>query len=889
MLKAFLINLFLLLSIVQASQLENLTLRLKWKHQFQFAGYYVAKEKGYYEQLGIHLNIIEDDQNIDNLKMVENAPDGGVYSVGYPSIILKKANGANIVLLNAIYQLSPHILLTHYDSNISSIEDFRGKKIMINKDAIQTASFIAMINSHHIKLDDMQLIKPSYLLDDFIQKKVDIITAYISNEPYKLQQLGIKYTQWNPVEHGFDFYDDILYTSQQEVKLHPKRVEAFQRASLKGWEYAFKHIDQTIDIILKHYNTQHKTRDELLYEAKELKKLAYFKTIQLGTIDPTKIKRILDIYNLLGLVQNKVDINSFIFKPLQNFTLDSYEKEYLKSKQAINLCVNPNKLPFETLHDGKFNGISADYFKLIEYKYNLKFNVIPTKDYIQSLHYVKERRCDIISLALDIKDRNEYLNFTAPYLYTSLAIATKKSTLFITDIHLLEGKTVAISKDFPLKEKLKKEYPYLHIIELNSLHDGLEHVKNGEIFAFIGSRMRVSYVIENEFLHNLKISGKLDKKLAFCIGVRNDDFLLYSILQKAVQGIDRYEVAKIIKNWKDVKYVKEIDYELIYNIVFIAILVVLIVFLLYKHEKSLKEKLEYQNIVFETIINTIDNPMFYKDRSGIYRNVNETFAQQIIGVKKEKIIGKSLEELTDILSPEEIAFYKKQDEKLYKTKKNQLYETEVKIKDGSKHFFKIQKNLFYSLDNQILGYVGFMYDITDMKKRQEQLEHIASTDPLTQLYNRRYFTQISQEIYNIAKRKQQTISIIMLDIDNFKKVNDTYGHKIGDDVIVSIAQQLQKLSRKSDVACRFGGEEFLLLLSDTSTSGAFTIAQKIRSNVEKTLVYVDKEKTISVTVSIGVFSFSTQQKTTIEDAIKLSDKALYKAKENGKNRVETLE
>ena len=150
------------------------------------------------------------------------------------------------------------------------------------------------------------------IIDDLLSKKIDIRSAYLSNEIYRLDKLGIKYNIWNPKDYGFDFYADILFTSIDEVQNHSKRVERFQKASMKGWKYAFSHMEESVNIILKKYNTQNKTKDELLYEAKVLKDLAYTDSKKLGDISKEKIQRIYDIYNIMGLTKNKIDVNNFI-------------------------------------------------------------------------------------------------------------------------------------------------------------------------------------------------------------------------------------------------------------------------------------------------------------------------------------------------------------------------------------------------------------------------------------------------------------------------------------------------------------------------------------------------------------------------------------------------
>ncbi len=173
-----------------------------------------------------------------------------------------------------------------------------------------------------------------------------------------------------------------------------------------------------------------------------------------------------------------------------------------------------------------------------------------------------------------------------------------------------------------------------------------------------------------------------------------------------------------------------------------------------------------------------------------------------------------------------------------------------------------------------------------LQELQIELKLLASTDPMTKLYNRRYFTKMSEHTLDLSKREKQDLAIIMLDIDKFKNVNDTYGHGIGDDVIIELANTLLEHQRKSDVVCRYGGEEFVILLPNTSKDGAYNVAVKIRESVEKLCINIPNNDILKFTVSIGVSEVNIEDEINIEEALKRADDALYRAKENGRNRIE---
>ncbi|MEA3522229.1 MAG: diguanylate cyclase [Campylobacterota bacterium] len=175
--------------------------------------------------------------------------------------------------------------------------------------------------------------------------------------------------------------------------------------------------------------------------------------------------------------------------------------------------------------------------------------------------------------------------------------------------------------------------------------------------------------------------------------------------------------------------------------------------------------------------------------------------------------------------------------------------------------------------------------IFDLESSREELRELAEKDPMTNLYNRRYFATIADKNLQLAQRYNYELSAIMLDIDKFKNVNDTYGHSVGDDVIIMIAKKLKEFARESDVVSRFGGEEFVILFPRTSLEATLEISQKIRSMVERTLITTEEGAEFYVTISIGVSKVNNDTDNSIDDVIKRADEGLYEAKESGRNRV----
>lgn len=173
----------------------------------------------------------------------------------------------------------------------------------------------------------------------------------------------------------------------------------------------------------------------------------------------------------------------------------------------------------------------------------------------------------------------------------------------------------------------------------------------------------------------------------------------------------------------------------------------------------------------------------------------------------------------------------------------------------------------------------------NLKNAKKKLKELVNRDALTHLYNRRYFDEISQELVHLVKREKSQLSIVMIDIDKFKEINDTYGHKIGDEVLKRLSSILTKHTRDSDVVVRYGGEEFVLLLPFTHKIGAFKIAEELRKTIQETEIFIDENKLIKFTISAGVDYFDTEDDENIYESLHRADEALYSAKNNGRNKV----
>ena len=572
---------FFLLTL-NANSLQKTSVQLMWLDQFEFAGFYMAKEKGFYENLGLDVELKKFNIETDVTKeVIEKKADFGTSS---SSLLVDISENKDVLLLGSIFQSSPLILLALKDSNINYIQDIKNKKVMLTKEQQKFATLQSMLISKGITLNDVQVLDHSFNIDDLINKKTDLMLSYTTNEPFLLKEKGYESQIFHPKDYGFDFYEELIFTTKEFAQNNPKLVKDFYKATIMGWEYAFNNIDETAKLIHKKYNPQNKSLESLIFEANEMKKLAFDKNGKIGTITQERINLIINTYRVMGLIKENLNSEDFIYtKHLEdNFLLNDKEKNYLEKKKTIKMCVDPDWMPFEKIEKGKHVGIAADYIKIIEEKIKKPIILVPTKTWSESLELGQKKDCDIFSLIRTTPQREKYLNFTKPYLEIPLVIAADINAPFIDNILQVKDKKIAIVKDYAVGEILRVKYPNIDFVNVNNIHEGLELVEKGSVFGFIDTLLTIGYQIQNNYIGQLKISGRFNEIWELGIGVRNDEPILTSIFDKAIDDISANQKQRILNKWISVNYQKEIDHVFLYEVLAGLIVFTFILFLFYR-------------------------------------------------------------------------------------------------------------------------------------------------------------------------------------------------------------------------------------------------------------------------------------------------------------------
>jgi diguanylate cyclase (GGDEF)-like protein/PAS domain S-box-containing protein len=552
------------------------------------------------------------------------------------------------------------------------------------------------------------------------------------------------------------------------------------------------------------------------------------------------------------------------------------EFNYLNKKKTIKMCVLPDWLPFEQIDErGNHKGIGADIMKTISKYIDTPIELVRTKQWIDSLENLRNRKCDILPVAMDIPSRKDYMNFTKPYVSEPFVIATKLDKLFIKDSSSLSNKKIGIVKNYAFIEILKQKNPLIEIVDVSTTKEGLERVSSGELFGYIDTMPTIGYGIQKYSMFDLKIAGKLEFNIELSIASRNDEPLLNTIMQKALDSISEEQKRTIIGKWIEIKVAQVFDYTILWQISALFLFIVLAV--LYKNRavilvnrelvKAKHEIEDQQKMVDKYVL------ILRTDISGIITDVNEAYCK-VTGYSKEELIGKKHTIMQDPSMNNNVF-----DEMWNTISLNKTWSGEITNLKKDKTILSFNMYIEPIFKNSIkIGYRSICEDITDKRR----IEELSITDKLTGLYNRLKLDEIMLIKVEEFKRYKVDFSVILIDVDDFKKVNDTYGHDIGDYVLKSIAKALKQNIRITDIVGRWGGEEFMIVCTNTNLKNTAILAENLRKKISK----ITFDKVGNKTISLGVSQFTKED--TINSIFKKADDALYKSKSSGKNKVTIL-
>jgi polar amino acid transport system substrate-binding protein len=537
---------------VCAAQPEPATikLQLQWKHQFEFAGFYAAREKGFYRDVGLNVEFIE----YDNSKNIteEVLSNRAQYGVAYSSIIAEYLSGKPLVLVANFFKQSPLVLVTQKE--ITSPADLKGKRVMGVSDTIDNITLLTMLNKFGISLNDIQTIPSTYSLTDFINKKVDAISVFTTNELYTLNKKQIAYNLFDPTVYGAKYYDVNLFTTRNEAETNPNRVENFKNASIRGWQYALSHQEEIVDLILKKYNTQNRSREALLFEARQVEQIMLPNVHLVGSIDPDRIQTIADSFVQSGFADTseKLPMEQLLFKYRNNaLQLTDQELQFLQKHKTLRVHNEADWAPYNYNQHNTPYGFSIDYMKLLADKLGVKVDFVSGYTWNEFITLLRENKIDVMLNIAATGDRKQFLAFTTPYMRGTDVVFTRNNKPFhcLSDFN---GKSLAVVRGFYEQELLEKYYPEIILVTTDDSLAALKAVSFGKADGAINNLAAGQHFLSEyglpDIVPNFAIADQrfnLDLSLA----TSKENRILRDVLEKAKQLVTEQEIRDLRKKW----------------------------------------------------------------------------------------------------------------------------------------------------------------------------------------------------------------------------------------------------------------------------------------------------------------------------------------------------
>ncbi|HEY1151981.1 MAG TPA: PAS domain S-box protein [Pseudoduganella sp.] len=286
---------------------EQVTVQLKWQHQFQFAGYYAAQDKGYYREAGLDVTLLEAQPGEDPAQVVLDGK--AQYGVGASGLLLRRAAGQPVVVLASVFQHSAAALAVRRGPDGKRVPWSRARLMLSPGDH----EALAYLQREGVRPEQLDIRAHSYSYDELLQGKVDAMSVYTTSAPFVLDRANFAYDMLSPRNAGIDFYGDVLYTTESELREHPARARAMRAATLRGWRYAMAHPGEIADLIRARYPDR-STREHLMFEAAHTVPLLEQNLIELGYSNPVRWQAIADTYASLGMLPPGFQLDGFLYR-----------------------------------------------------------------------------------------------------------------------------------------------------------------------------------------------------------------------------------------------------------------------------------------------------------------------------------------------------------------------------------------------------------------------------------------------------------------------------------------------------------------------------------------------------------------------------------------------
>jgi signal transduction histidine kinase/ABC-type amino acid transport substrate-binding protein/DNA-binding response OmpR family regulator/ABC-type nitrate/sulfonate/bicarbonate transport system substrate-binding protein len=554
---------FVSMVCVNLSHANNtVRIQLKWFHQFQFAGYYAAIEKGFYEQEGLHVELKERNTQQSHIQSVIDGE--AEYGVADAGLLLDRILGKPVVLLKQIFQHSPLVFIALKSSKILSPFDMYGQKVMMDIEGHSIIPLIALIHDTIGNTKALTTTRHSFNIEDLISGKVNVMSAYITDVSYAMKIKNIPINIINPQNYGIDFYGDNFFTTEKEIETHPDRVEKMIRATLKGWQYALQHKDEVIGIIRSKYNPGLHP-DKLLYEAKMIDLMILPDIIPLGSLNVNQYKKVAKTIKKTGVNIVGDQLKHFLYKNADinmltsEMSLTPEEKKWIHDHPDIIVAFDGDYAPYSFKNEhGLFEGIAVDYINEISRKTGLTFRFYEEGKWEKLYQDAIDGKVDVIATLMIRSDRLKHFTYTQPYISLSYYIITKQDNDSIVNRNSIQNKQVALVKQYSTTKTVLDEFPSVIPYPVDTITEAVFEVLSGKVEATVLALGMAQHIIAKHNISNLKFASPYAQgAYEQGFGVKKNLPELASILDKALNTISNEERIRIFQKWSKLEIAKK--------------------------------------------------------------------------------------------------------------------------------------------------------------------------------------------------------------------------------------------------------------------------------------------------------------------------------------------
>jgi diguanylate cyclase (GGDEF)-like protein len=900
---------------------DKVVLQLKWEHQFQFAGYYAADWQGFYREEGLEVEIRPavgpDKQFITPYH--ELVSGRAQFAIGALDILTGRTDGTSPVVLAPIFQKSPMALFSLASTNIDNVEKLTSLRIGVATSEPARAEIEALLLSHGLTPDKLNFVNRPLTVDTLLKGEADVIATYRISANYEAKEKGIQLNELSPTEYGLAFYGDTLYSTREFVDNNRDLTRRFIKASLRGWEYALankqsiaKRITDELPRYVIKFNDTYQFN---LSFAEDIEQYLKYPEFPLGHINKAIWFNMNERMRSIGLVSTQLDLNTFYF--------DSDEPSgALSNSFAILTLLFLIPLIFffwfKKHRSSTLVAIILTAF-ILEYQIEKSF----TKNLLEKEKASVTQQLNSITAQLqgNLQNNLSMLTGFAAYISAEPDLSIEDFNRYAQQlfkknpvlINFAAAKDLKVNYVYPLKGNEKvigldyRKNPaqvekvmqvvntgqMLVIGPVNLVQGGTAFIGRAPISTSDGKLWGIiSAPIDSERLFQYaeieKLSRDVDISIRSFDALGNASEVFYGD-PEVINAPNRsstlisvgggsWQIDAISK--KDMSELSDDVLALRGYFIFATLLLTIFVIFRFRQQEErllLQQKIKDDKVLLESVGNVAKIGGWKLDFELQFTKWSSS-CSNLMGQDKS-FQPQRLSDLNHFFTEDDYALISSKIKQALNRSLAFDIEVRIAIKDQAPVWLRIMSDGVNQKDEQAI--VGTLQDVTNKVISAKLIEHQATFDSLTGLPNRVLYNDRLEKSIDMAKRKQQIVAVMFVDLDRFKPINDNHGHQAGDRVLIETAHRIKQAIRQSDTVSRLSGDEFAIILNDVKGyQDIRLIADNITEKIQAPYILGDVSVHSSASIGIALFPNDADNADLL---LRKADQAMYEVKGSGRN------